>query len=180
MTDTKADPLLPVDPDFAAASFGPGVVFETGDEEQEDPPSAEKQVEDDLDERAQEDFRGLMYAGYLEDECTVAGHRFLLRTPTQEDRLDLGAVHKPYLNTMSVEPAFQMIFVSMYLRRIDSIPAPEPLNTSVSGVRTRFEWVKNSIVSPIVIGMLYLECMGLAARERAVVEHLDRLGGPSA
>lgn len=185
MTDSPDDDsLLPIDPEVAAgagANFGPGFEFpidESVEEEPEEDP--QQQAKDDLSDRAKEDFVGLMHLGHLEDECIVAGHKFLLRTPSQDDRLDMGSVHKPFLNTMSVEPAWQLVYVSAYLRRIDSIPAPEPLNSSISGLRTRFDWVKATIASPIMIGLLYQECMALGARERACVEYLDGLGERSA
>lgn len=178
MPETDPD-LLPID---AEATFGPAFALPIVEEEV---PEAEAddgwdQIESDLDPRANEDFLGLLYLGRLEDECTVAGHRFLLRTPTQDDRLEMGLLHKPYLNSISTETAWRLITVSAFVRRIDSTDEPAPLTAQPVGVRGRFEWIRNAITAPMIIERLYEQCLLLDNRVRQVVEHLDRLGGASA
>lgn len=164
--------LLPID---AQAEFGPTVVFPVMEEMPEEPdPYAD--VKSDLDPRARQDFTGLLYLGCLEEECTVGGHKFLLRTPSQDDRLEMGVIHKPYLNTVSTEVAWRAITVAAHLRRIDSEIAPEPLNPAVSGVRTRFEWMRSSIYSDEVIDRIYQYCLELSSRVGLVIDQLDGLG----
>lgn len=168
--------LTPVDE--TAAAFVPIVTVP------EDPPEAAPSplasVDSVFDEKYREDFTGLLYLGKLEDECTVAGHRFLLATPTQDDRLEMGPLHKPWVNTITGEMAWRTIFVAAYLRRIDEEVAPEPLNSSITGLRTRFDWVRRSIVSDIIIEKLFEQCMIIDARVRELIEELDGLGESSA
>lgn len=171
--------LLAPSPIDEQARFGPEFVLPIHEEMPPEPdPYAD--VETDLDPRVRQDFVGLTYLGRLEEECTVAGHRFLLCTPSQDDRLEMGPLHKPYLNTISTEFAWQLIKVAAFLQRIDSSPAPEPLSPGVSGLRTRWEWVKDSIHSDKVIGLLYQKCLLLEAKVEDVIAELDRLGEPSA
>jgi hypothetical protein len=168
---TDLDDILPID---AAAQFGPNVVLPVSEEPEPEPEGLEE-VKTDLDPRARQDFIGLLYLGYLEEEVKVAGHRFLLRTPSQAERLEIGALHKPFLNTVSTEPAWRVLMVASYLRRIDAEPAPEPL-AIVSPLRARWEWVQDSIHSPVMIEHIYDRCMMLEFRARAVVEALDGQG----
>lgn len=146
----------------------------------EDEPDPFATIETDMDPRVRQDFTGLLYVGRLEEECKVAGHRFLLRSPSQDDRLEMGPVHKPYVNTATMENAWRTITVSAYLRRIDSEVAPEPLGPGVGAVRTRFDWMRASIYSSAVIDILYQNCLELGARVDAVISSLDSLGEASA
>lgn len=178
MTDPTAQDtvLLPVDPADVeqAASFGP--MFTDPEASPHDPPEEPPGPVADLDERATADFTGLLYLGYLEDECTVVGHRFLLRTPSQDERLEMGMLHRPYLNSVATEPAWRSITVAAFLRRIDSANAPEPLTAAANQVRDRFEWLQKSVHSSVVIEKLFDRCLELAARERDVVDFLDGQG----
>jgi hypothetical protein len=133
-----------------------------------------------MDPRHREDFVGLLYLGRLEETCTVAGHRFLLRTPSQPDRLEMGPLHKPYLNTVTTEPAWRLVTVAAYLRGIDSQVAPEPLSSAVTALRTRLDWVRENIYSEKIIERLYDECLILDGRVREVIGALDGQGETSA
>jgi hypothetical protein len=165
--------LLPID---AQADFGPSFVLPQTAPDLESEPDPYDAVETGLDPRVRQDFMGLLYLGRMEDECTIAGHKFLLRTPSQDDRLEMGPLHKPYLNTVTTEVAWRLITVAAYLRRIDSEPAPEPLNTNVSALRTRLEWTRNNIYAEQVIEALYDRCLLLDGRVREVITALDGQG----
>lgn len=136
-------------------------------------------IDDDglsFDDRHREDFIGLLYVGQLEKEVRVAGHRFLLRTPGQRDRLEMGPVHKPWLNTLTAERAWMAVTVAAYVQRIDSEDAPEPLNKNVSLLRARLEWIQATIESEHVIERIYNECLLLDARVRELIDELDEQG----
>lgn len=170
---------LPMDPDEIAtqSSFGPMFVRDDlqsePEEELTEQEREERQIESDLDERARDDFTGLMRLGYLEETCTIAGHRFLLRTPSHDARIERGALHREYLQSMNTEPLWRLITVAAYLVEIDNVPAPEPLNTRTTGVSDRLRWIKETIFSTVMIEKLYIETLQLDTRERAVVEYLD-------
>lgn len=168
--------LAPIDE--AAAAFTPMVTIP--DDPLEDMPAPLASVDTDFDEKHREDFTGLLYLGKLEEECTVAGHRFLLATPSQDDRLEMGPLHKPWVNTITGEMAWRTIFVAAYLRKIDSEDAPQPLSPANTGLRTRFDWVQRSIASDVVIEKLFEHCLLVDARVRELIEELDGLGESSA
>ena len=167
------DGLLPVD---AQAEFGPTFVLPVT-EDRPPEPGAFDELETEIDRKSREDFVGLLYLGRLEVTCNIAGHTFLLRTPPQADRLEMGAAaHKPYLNTVSTESAWRVITVAAYIRKIDSQLAPEPLSPSMTAMRTRLDWLQTNVYSDQVIDRLFDECLMLDARVREIIEALDGQG----
>jgi hypothetical protein len=164
--------LIPADDEVA--SFVPLVTIP--EDEPQEVGSPRDQIDTELDPRHREDFVGLLYLGKVDHEVTVAGHRFLLATPGQRDRLEMGPLHKGYVNTITGERAWMAVTVAAYLRRIDNEDAPEPLTRAKSPLVTRYEWVLNSIHSEVVIEKLYGKCMELDARVRDLTEELDELG----
>lgn len=162
--DLPMDPGLPPPPEPAELPES------VEDSVTDDRPEEEK----DLDPRARQDFEGLLYLGYLEEECEVAGHHFLLRTPTQDERIEMGLIHRAYINSFVVESAWELLMVAMYCQRIDSRDAPEPLTERARNpVATRFEWIKRSIRSSVVITKVFNHCVLLEKREKDLVDYLD-------
>lgn len=153
----------------------------------EDPSLEEQEQHDELadvesvfDARYREPFTGLLYLGRLEETCRIAGHTFVLATPGQSERLEMGPVHKPWVNTMTAEQAWRLVRVAAYLQRIDDEPAPEPLKGGRVELRDKFRWVCESIYSETIIEKLFDACLLLEERVRVVIEELDRLGESSA
>lgn len=156
---------LPLDPE----DYGVGL----GTIQEEIDQDGDGQAATDLDERAREDFVGLMRLGYLEEECVVAGHRFLLKTPWHDERIERGVLHKPFIGSMNFEPMWEMLTVAAYCHAIDGVPAPEPLGPKDNAVAARLDWIKRSVYSQIVIRKVFAFAVDLDARERAVVEYVD-------
>lgn len=166
----STEEIYRLDPD----AVGPYFRMELPEEEPE--PEPEPTETSDLDPRHREDFTGLLYLGRLEEQCTIAGHRFLLRTPGQAERLEMGLIIKPYMNTATVEKAWRLLTVAAYTHQIDSVPSPVPLTAADTALRARFEWILTSITAEPVIELIYNRCRELDARTRDVVEALDGLG----
>lgn len=169
---------LPIDPDSIEQQTTFGPMFTRGDVPQEEPEEEDEdsQVLSDIDPKVREDFTGLTRLGYLEDTCTIAGHEFRLRTPSHDERIERGSLHKQYLGSMNTEPMWALLTVAAYCVEIDGVPAPEPLNTKTSGVADRLRWVKDTVYSQVMIEKIFRQCLMLDAREFAVVEYLDSQG----
>lgn len=148
------------------------------DDDQPDEPSPLEALPSEFDPRHREDFVGMLYLGKLEEECRVVGHTFLLETPDQTLRLAMGPLHKPYVNTLSGERAWESIVVAAFLKRIDSEERPQPLRGGGPELRDTWAWVTSSIHSQIVISKLFEKCLLLDARVREILEQLDGLGKP--
>ncbi len=130
----------------------------------------------EFDQRYREPFVGLLYLGSLSDEVTVLGHKFHIKTPSQNERLESGLVHKKYLNSLSGEIAWAAVTVATYLQKIDGEDLPESIyNSATTSIKDKFDWVVENIRGP-VITRLFEECLKLDAKVDRAIEELERLG----
>lgn len=128
-----------------------------------------------FDARFREPFTGLLYLGHLEETVTVLGHEFRLITPSQNERLETGILHKKYLNSISAEIAWAAITVAAYLRQVDGSDLPQPIGPVDTGLRDRFSWVVENLKG-VVIQRLYEQCLLLDSKVNDVINELERLG----
>lgn len=172
--------MTPPDEALEPANFQPMFIMPEADEPEVEVDDELGDVESVFDARYREPFTGLLYLGKLEETCRVAGHDFVIATPGQQDRLEMGVLHKPWLNTVSGEQAWRLIKVAAYLQKIDDEDAPAPLKGDRVELRDKFRWVMQTIESERVIELLYDQCLLLEDKVRRVIEELDRLGESSA
>ena len=128
-----------------------------------------------FDRRYREPFTGLLFLGHLEDEVELFGHSFYIKTPSQNERLESGLLHKRYLNSLSSEIAWAAITVALYLRKVDGSDLPQPIGPVDTGIRDRFNWVVENLRGP-VIQRLYEKCLVLDSKVNDCIEELERLG----
>jgi len=131
-----------------------------------------------FDERHREPFTGLLYLGYLEDDVTIWGHHFRIATPTQREKIQAGALHKPYIDTLASEVAYQTILVGAYLVSIDGQELPRPVTNDPkeNGVKDRFNWVADNLKGP-VIDRLFDRCMILEVQVGKVLRAMGEAQG---
>ena len=132
----------------------------------------------EFDQRYREPFTGLLYLGKLEKTVYLFGHSFELRTPSQAEKIEIGLLHKPYVNSMASELAWGTLTLAAYLRSIDGTPLPEPLGPKDSGLKERFDWIVNHLRSQIVQA-LFTECVALETKVDNILKEFDRLGESS-
>lgn len=151
----------------AAATPGPSPSSDAPEPVQEplrQPGSDEQPLTEDhpreFDARCKEPFTGLLYLGYLEDSFVIWGHQFRIATPSQMEKIQAGALHAPYVNTLASDIAYQTILVATYLISVDRNELPRPVLTDPkeNAVRDRFEWVAENLRPP-VIDQLFSRCM---------------------
>lgn len=132
----------------------------------------------EFDERYREPFNGLMYLGYLEDTVVVWGHEFRIATPSQMEKLQSGALHKPYIDTLASEIAYQTIMVASYLVSVDGKDLPRPVlnDPKENAVRDRFVWVAENLRQP-VIDEVFQRCMLLEATVGQVLHAMGEARG---
>lgn len=138
-----------------------------------DPPQIEGQVKE-FDPKYKETFTGLLYVGSLTDSFELYGHQFVITTPTQTERLQIGQVVRPYQDTMVAEIAFSTALVAAFLVSIDGKELPQPITTDPkeTALQQRFQWVTDHIKRP-VIAKLFDKALELDAE---VDEVLDAMG----
>lgn len=128
-----------------------------------------------FDRRWRDPFIGLLYVGQLSEEVTVYGHKFIIGTPSQSDRIQAGIIHKPYINTMSGELSWATVTVASYLKKIDGQDLPHSIGPVDTDLLDRFNWVKENINYPVIM-QLFEKCLILDSKVDKALEELESLG----
>jgi len=143
------------------------------------PPSADHEESDrehrpvEFDQKWREPFTGLLYVGALTVTEVVFGHEFVLSTPTQTERMEIGQVIAPYVDTVSGQIAYTTAFVAACLVSVDGHKLPEPvMRGKDTALHDRFKWVHENLRKPVV-DELYSRCLEL---EMKVQQVLDAMG----
>lgn len=164
-----------VDPDSVLAE----AVFESAPQTDTAPPPAPEEQEDrehqplEFDQKWREPFTGLLYVGALTVTEYVFGHEFVLSTPTQTERMEIGQVIAPYVDTVSGQIAYTTAFVAACLVSVDGQRLPEPvMRGKDTALHDRFKWVHENLRKPVV-DELYSRCLEL---EMKVQQVLDAMG----
>lgn len=129
----------------------------------------------EMDPRIREDFEGLLYLGKLTDSFVWAGHRFVIRTMTAGETLEVGLMHREYVGTLGDVKAYQMLANAACLVSVDGKPLPQPLGPEESGLLTRFEYVKKWF--PWTHDAIYEHYMLLELRVTEVINAMGKEWG---
>lgn len=117
------------------------------------------------------EFEGLLYLGYLRKQVdAIPFHRFIIRTLTVNDKLEVSLITKEYQDTLGYGRAYRAAVVAAGLESVDGrelISASRGTNT----FRQKFEYVVNNWYDP-VIDLLYREIDDLEGRVLMVLHHL--------
>lgn len=146
--------------------------------QQPGPAQVEPDAPAEFDPRHRDLFSGLIYLGYLEETVVLWGHTFRLVTPSRMERLQGGALHQPYLGTLSADLAYETVMVAMFLTKVDGHELPQPVLTDPkeNAVRDRFEWVAQNLREG-VIGRLYEQVLLLDQKVLDVLEAMGKASG---
>lgn len=171
-TQTEDDVLSPITDE----SLGLKPFF-TLPEELPEFKEAEKQSTElsSFDPRYRDAFTGLLYIGYLKDRVILFGHSFEIQTPSQNERLEAGILHKKYVNSLSSEIGWATITVANYLRKVDDQELPQAIGPKDTGLLDRFNWVAENL-KQVVIQRLYEECLILDSEVAEIMKELERVG----
>lgn len=144
-------------------------------EEAEDQEETEPLPEFDPKHRL--DFEGLLYLGALTDEFSYLGHKFLIRTLTTNEVLEVGLLHKPYADSLGDVKAYQAALVAACVIKVDGQSLPLPITNDVSDtpLANRFQYVREHWFPPI-LDAIYERYLLL---ERRVDDALRAMGNPS-
>ena len=118
------------------------------------------------------EFEGLLYLGYLRKEVTsIPFHRFVVKTLTVNDKLEISLATKDYQDTLGYGRAYRAAVVAAGLESVDGrelIPASKGSNT----FRQKFDYVVNSWYDS-VIDILYREIDELEGKVLKVLQELN-------
>ena len=127
---------------------------------------------DAFPDKWKEEFKGLLYLGHLEKEVTsIPFHKFVVRTLTVNEKLEVSLLTKDYIDTIGYNRAYRAAVVAAGLVSVDNRPLL-PSDTKTNIFRQKWEYVTTGWYDA-VIDTLYQEIDTL---EGKVLEVLQELG----
>jgi len=138
----------------------------------EDLPQTDSKNIDSFPEEWKDEFEGLLFLGRLQREVTrIPFHKFVVRTLTVNEKLEVSLIAKPFIETIGYGRAYKTAVVAAGLVSVDGrelIPA----NKGINVIRQKYEYVVNNWYDT-VIDFLYDE---IDALENRVIIVLQELG----
>jgi hypothetical protein len=162
----------PYDPSAIPASFGAA----------KDPaPQGTQDVEPspvEFDPRWKEEFEGLLYVGALTSTFNYLGHRFVIRTLTQDELLEVSLAIKEYADSDAAIKAQMMAIVAASVLSVDGKPMPSPvtLEPGDTPFANRWRYVRATWYPP-VIDFVFSQYVRLEYQVREVIDAMGNLSG---
>lgn len=152
----------------------------------EAPPSeederAEEETEEPLPEFDPQyalEFEGLLFIGKLQRDFKFMGHKFVIRTLTTDEVLEVALLHQPYVGTLGDLRAYQTLMAAACLVSVDKKKLPLPLtnNEDDSELRNRWNYVRDNYF-PVTIDAIYSEYVLLEDVVQRVVQKMGEALG---
>jgi len=121
-----------------------------------------------------EEFEGLLYLGYLQREVTkIPFHKFVVRTLTTNEKIEVSLLTKPYVETVGFSRAWKAATVAAGLVSVDGRDLI-PVGKNNNILRQKYDYVIENWYD-ITIEILYQEIDSLENQSIAVLQHLGIL-----
>ena len=118
-----------------------------------------------------DEFEGLLFVGYLQKEVTrIPFHKFVVRTLTVNEKLEVSLITKPYMDTIGYGRAYKAAIVAAGLMTVDGRDLI-PNNKNINIIRQKYEYVVNNWFDT-TIDILYNEIDYLENRVILVLQEL--------
>lgn len=167
---TNISATSPGDP--VEQSSGPVALPATDVEMSEAPePSPEDVVE--FDPAYRQPFEGLLFIGKVTKQFKWLGHTFTLRTPTIEQMLEAGQLHKPYVGTVGDIKAWQSLMLAASIASVDGQPLPVPFTDETTELQQKFDYI-NRHWYPWTTDALYEQYIILDGEVAGVIEAMGK------
>jgi hypothetical protein len=127
----------------------------------------------EFDPRVRDDFEGLLYLGALTHEFEWMGHKFVIKTLSTDELLEVGLLVKDWQGSLGEMRAYTTTIVAACTISVDGKKLPQPISSDPgdSPVRNRFDLVRRWY--PTTLDVIYEQYMLL---ERRVLEVLAAMG----
>ena len=138
----------------------------------EDLSQTESKNIDTFPEEWKDEFEGLLFVGYLQREITsIPFHKFVVRTLTINEKLEISLITKPYLDSIGYGRAYKAAVVAAGLMSVDGKELI-PSNRNINVVRQKYDYVTDNWYDA-VIDILYEEIDTLENRVMMVLQELN-------
>lgn len=148
----------------------------------EDTPAADGQVSGTalFDDRWKDAFHGLAYLGAASWEFEWLGHKFVIRTLTDDEELTIARIIKDWEDTIAYDRAYRTAVASLCVETIDGKGMPTPVEDEpgYGWAIHRFNYVKARWFK-YTIDKVYEQYFVLASEVRAVLEEMGKAYGPA-
>jgi len=133
---------------------------------------------EEFDPKFREDFEGLLYIGKLTDTFDWLGHRFVIRTLTTDEILEVGLIHKEYAGSLADAKAYQAAVVAACVESVDgrSLPIPLSNHPEDTSLINKFRFVNSSWFPP-TLDAIYERYLLLEAKVARVIESMGKVSG---
>jgi hypothetical protein len=119
-----------------------------------------------------DEFEGLLFVGYLQREITrIPFHKFVVKTLTINDKLEISLLTKPYLESVGYGRAYKAAVVAAGLVSVDGRELVSS-NKNINVIKQKYDYVVNNWYDT-TIELLYNE---IEALENRVIIVLQELG----
>jgi len=136
----------------------------------EDLPQTENNITS-FPEEWKDEFEGLLFLGRLQKEVTrIPYHKFVVRTLTVNEKLEVSLLAKPYIETIGYGRAYKTAVVAAGLVSVDGRDMI-PLSKGINVIRQKFEYIVNNWYDTVV-DFLYEEIDSLETRVILVLQEL--------
>lgn len=135
-----------------------------------------------FDQKYADPFTGLLYLGALTDEFDWLGHRFVIRTLRDGEKLAVAQVIKPYQETMGIDRAYAAATAAIGVVSVDDDDLPIPIGETRrinEWAYQRFQYVIDNWFSP-TIDVVYNRIVELDDLARRVVDAMGKASAPEA
>lgn len=148
----------------------------------EDTPEADGQVPEGVvfDDRWKSAFHGLAYLGAASLEFEWLGHKFVIRTLTDDEELAIAKIIKEWEGTVGYDRAYRTAVAAMCIETIDSQGMPTPVE-DVPGYGWaihKFNYAKARWFK-YTVDKVYEQHLVLESEVRAVLEEMGKAFGPA-
>lgn len=125
--------------------------------------------------KVREDLEGLLFLGRLEKTFRFWGHRFVVRTLTVEDHLEIGQLIASWKDTYAETLSWQAAVVAAAVVSVDGQPLPVPMGEGETRMGARFRWAQSQY--PWTIAAVWEEHLELEDRVREAIAAAGKVSG---
>jgi hypothetical protein len=137
----------------------------------EDLSQTESKGIDEFPNEWKDEFEGLLFLGKLEKEVDrIPYHKFVVRTLTINEKLEVSLLAKPFIETIGYGRAYKASVVAAGLVSVDGRDMV-PLSKSLNVIRQKYEYIINNWYDT-VIDILYQEIDMLETKVIIILEQL--------
>lgn len=166
------------DPQAQPSQFGTPPKQEVKDKPPAGQGYGEERQPTEFDPKWKDEFLGLLYVGAMTSTFSYLGHKFVIRTLTQDELLEVALAIKEYMDTDAGVKAHMMAIVAACVVSVDGQALPHPITLEIgdSLFQNHWRYVRANWYPP-VIDAVFTQYARLEWKVREVIDALGEASG---